>query len=116
MTNKAELIANQNDLFRKSIGLPIPNRPKGRYVLTQGISALDELTQTETIYRVRHFDNFDEDNNPHGERDLGKLRVNIYDILWKIDYYDENYHYGSEDPSDLSKTRRVLTIMLSCEY
>jgi Protein of unknown function (DUF3768) len=37
-------------------------------------------------------------------------------IFWKIDYYDENLEHGSEDPSDLFKTTRVLTIMLAGEY
>ena len=41
----------------------------------------------------------------HGER-----------CMWKIDYYDLAYHMGSEDPTDLTQTLRVLTILLASEY
>jgi hypothetical protein len=33
--------------------------------------------------------------------------------LFKIDYYDASMEFGSEDPADLSKITRVLTIMLA---
>jgi hypothetical protein len=37
-------------------------------------------------------------------------------VLAKIDYYDKAMHLGSEDPTDTSKTTRVMTLMLSSEY
>lgn len=36
--------------------------------------------------------------------------------LFKIDYYDASMEFGSEDPADLSKKTRVLTIMLAEDW
>ena len=37
-------------------------------------------------------------------------------LNWKIDCYDRALEYGSPDPGDAEKTRRVLTILLAEEY
>ena len=34
----------------------------------------------------------------------------------KLDYFDKELKFGSENPADPSKTTRVLTIMLAEEY
>jgi hypothetical protein len=36
--------------------------------------------------------------------------------LFEIDYYDARMEFGSEDLADLSKTTRVLTIMLAEDW
>ena len=46
------------------------------------------------------------------ERDRGNFDFEGTTVYFKIDYYDAALEYGSEDPSDASKTRRVLTIMI----
>jgi len=118
MTNKAKLIAQQNDVFRQNITKKVsPDCPiQGKYVFTQGIKTIDIFNRFEIILKVQEFNDFNENNDPHEEHDLGKFNHNGHDILWKIDYYDPDYLYGSEDPSDPSKTKRVLTTMLACEY
>ena len=67
--------------------------------------------------RVRDFDNFTEENDPYGEHDFGAFEVEgVGRIFFKVDYYDTDYSGGSDDPTDLEKTRRVLTVMLAEEY
>lgn len=36
--------------------------------------------------------------------------------MFKIDYYDLELEYGSEDPADPEQTVRVLTVMLPSDY
>ena len=119
MTDKSKIIAKQNDEFRKNMECPNDNsKVLGRYSMTQGVSSLSNFERLKTVLKIKGFNNFNEDNDPHGEHDYGQFQLenNKQDIIWKIDYYDTNYQYGSEDPADLSKTRRVLTVMFPCEY
>lgn len=103
-------IALLNDLCRIAMGLT------GRVMLTQGICALPPAVQSAICERVQTFNEFSTDNNPYGERDSGSFEYEEHRVLWKIDYYDRDLEYGSEDPSDPAQTTRVLTIMLSDEY
>ena len=48
--------------------------------------------------------------------DDAAFEYNDMKIIWKIDYYDKEYEYASEDPADITKTNRVLTVMLADEY
>ena len=65
---------------------------------------------------VARFCNFTEENDPHGEHDIGNFTLCQRTFYWKIDAYDENLEFGSEDPSDPTKTPRVLTLMLAEHY
>lgn len=64
-----------------------------------------------SISQVRRFQYY-------GEHDFGSIdHPVIGKIFWKIDYYaDSACVFGSEDPSDPTKSYRVLTIMLVFEY
>ena len=75
------------------------------------LNQLDIPTE-KLIQRVAQFDGFTEANAPHDECDVGAFEFHGYQLFWKVDAYDSNYALGSDDPTDLSKTRRVLTIML----
>lgn len=103
-------IAALNDLARRHIGI------RSKAMKTMGIMALELETQTEILEKVSTFDNFNEDNDPYKERDFGAFDHKGNSIFWKIDYYDQNLEHGSEDPTDETKTVRLLTIMLSNEY
>lgn len=59
---------------------------------------------------------FSADDDPHGERDFGVFEYQGQKLFWKIDYYDPTLSFGSEDPCDLAKTHRVLTVLLASEY
>ncbi len=102
-------IATLNDNFRKSfIG--------GQVLLTAGIAAMSSEDKANIVSMVQNFNDFTEDNNVYGERDFGSFDYKGEKILWKIDYYDLNHKYMSEDPSNPDITNRVLTIMTVYEY
>ena len=102
-------IATLNDKFRKSfIG--------GEVLLSAGIAAMSSEDKANIVSLVQNFDNFTPDNDPYGEHDFGSFDYKGEKILWKIDYYDLNNKYHSEDPSNPDITNRVLTIMTVYEY
>jgi len=103
-------IRDLNDAFRITfIG--------GRVMVTCGVDALPLPVRENIIARVRSFDDFTPDNDPHGEHDFGSFeQEGAGRVFWKIDCYDPTLTYGSDDPADPKVTVRVLTIMLASEY
>lgn len=103
----AARIAALNDAARTSfIGC--------RVVITKGIAAMDDL---DGLYaKVQSFNEFNERNNPYGERDFGSVEHEGHTVFWKFDYYDVDLLMHSPDASDPAVTCRVLTIMLAEEY
>ena len=102
-------IRSLNDAFRTML-------TGGRIVITQGIQALTKEQQIAVLRGVTNFTAFNEDNDPHGERDFGAFDVGGQKVFWKIDYYDKAMEFGSPDPADPAQTTRVLTVMKSEEY
>lgn len=88
----------------------------GRIMMTSGIAALPERDRMAVLGRVQSFADFNPDNDPHGEHDLGRFELAGRAVIWKIDYFDAAMEFGSEDPADPAQTTRVLTIMLAQEY
>ena len=98
-----------NDAFRRSfVG--------GTVVVTAGVESLPPTRRRLILAKIRAFDNFDEDNDPHGEHDFGLIEDGDVRCFWKIDYYDTEMELMSPDPADSSVTTRVLTVMLAEEY
>lgn len=121
--SQAERIARLNDLARRAMGIVCV------VVATEGILALSDADQSRLRELVETFDAFTPDNDPYGERDFGAIYQGVdgvwstlrpvdvaATVFWKIDAYDRELRFGSEDPADPAVTRRVLTIMLASEY
>ncbi len=111
----AKRIAELNDQLRARGGITCAT---GKTVLTRGIAALDPVTIAGIWSNVVIFDDFDGDNDPHGEHDYGSFEVvDVGKVIWKIDYYaDDQCDLGSENPSDPDSCFRVMTVMLAEEY
>lgn len=105
----AEKIRALNDAFRTTM-------QGGMVLLTTGIDVLPSDVKAMVIRRVATYSDFNADNDPHREHDFGSFEVAGRKIFFKVDYYDPDCQYGSEDPADPDKTCRVLTIMLAEEY
>ena len=119
-------IARLNDLARSAMGVACTA------IATDGFRTLPTADQSRVRELIETFDAFDENNNPHGERDFGCIyqltdgrwtteRPRVPDdererVFWKLDYYDRAMRFASDDAADPAVTRRVLTIMLADEY
>lgn len=84
--------------------------------MTSGINALPASVKFRILEKVRTFDAFSKENDPHHEHDFGTFEVGGHKVFFKLDYYDAAMQFGSEDPTDPSKATRVLIIMLAEEY
>ena len=105
----AERIRALNDEFRRTfVG--------GVVVITAGVEALPADERKSLLAKVRAFDAFTDDNDPHREHDFGAVDEGGVRCFWKIDLYDRNIEFGSPDPADPAVTTRVLTIMRADEY
>ena len=102
-------IAILNDNFRKTF-------TGGKVLLSAGIAAMSSEDKVNIVSLVQNFDNFTTANDPYGEHDFFSIDYKGNKIFAKIDYYDKNLQYLSEDPADASKTIRTLTIMLTEDW
>ena len=102
-------IATLNDKFRRSF-------INGEVLLSAGIAAMDAEDKANIVSLVQNFNDFNEDNDPYGEHDFGAFDYKDEKILWKIDYYDLNNQYHSENTANPDITNRILTIMTVYEF
>ena len=100
---KMEEIARRNDIARK-LGLGV----------TMTIDAA-MLPDIEGLLRhVRAYNEFTPKNDPYEAHDMGFFKWKGQDVIWKIDYYNEQLT-NCVDP--LTPTcKRIITIMLAKEY
>jgi len=108
-SERAQRIRELNDTLRQTF-------TSGQVVMTIGVASLPEDELAQLLERVRRFDEFTKDNDPHGEHDFGSIEITGQTYFFKVDYYAPDMDGGSEDPSDPAKTTRVLTVMRADEY
>jgi hypothetical protein len=98
-----------NDEFRRTfVG--------GAVMITAGVEAMPAEQRKSLLAKVRTFDAFTDDNDPHREHDFGAVDEASVRYFWKVDCYDRATEFGSPDPADPAVTTRVLTIMRADEY
>ena len=109
IVSTTDRIRSLNDDFRRTfVG--------GAVMITAGVEAMPAEQRRSLLAKVRAFDAFTEDNDPHGEHDFGAIDEGGVRCFWKIDYYDREMTMHSDDASDPTVTTRVLTVMLAEEY
>lgn len=106
---RMERIARLNDKLRE-------RGEGGMLMVTAGVRALPDFDPIELAKTLATYAAFDRENDPHGERDFGDISMFGADLFWKIDYFDLDRKFGSEDPASSAITTRVLTVMLVSEY
>lgn len=104
-----ERIRALNDQLRKTL-------TGGKAFMTTGIAALGPEAVQRLVTAIATFDDFCMANDPHGEHDFGMFEFESSSIIFKIEYFDTNFEFGSPDPADPAVTRRVITLMLADEY
>jgi len=107
--SKSARIAELNDEFRKS-------GRGGKTIMTSAVADLPSEVVSRAVVIVQTFNDFTEDNDPHGEHDFFSFEVAGEKFFWKCDYYDKEMEFGSNDPCDPDKTTRVATLMLASDY
>ncbi len=109
--------ARLNDLARTA-----PKTVNATWLATSGVATLiaEAADGTdrgiELIARLAGFTDFDEGNDPYGERDFGALELWGKSLFWKIDYYHPERDEHSSVKWSAELTRRIVTIMLVSEY
>lgn len=103
-------IARLNDAMRHG------ELEQATVVVTAGVQAWGEDFLRKVAAAVIAFDEFTEDNDPHGEHDFGAFEIDGQKLLWKIDPFDPKLERHSLDAANPHLTHRVLTIMLASEY
>lgn len=85
-------------------------------MITPSVDEMPDSVKAEALVQVANFRHFTKDNDPHGEHDFGAFELVGRKFFWKIDYYDKQCEFGSENPADPDNTMRVLTLMLAADY
>ncbi|MEM8976182.1 MAG: DUF3768 domain-containing protein, partial [Pseudomonadota bacterium] len=119
---QAQVIAIQNDLFRRALADTLIMRKcydegiTGNVVFSNNMAARSVELQNCALQDVAAFTDFNADNDPSGDHSFGVFTVGKRRLFFKIDLYDLELDQGSELPYDPACTERILTIMDPEEY
>jgi hypothetical protein len=82
MSEHTAKIRELNDMFRRhGIGC-------GRTMMTNTVASLGIEFQLAARLKVRTFNEFSNDNDPHSEHDFGAFELEGQKVFWKIDLYE----------------------------
>lgn len=85
---------------------------RGSFYTSRGVRALGGDFMITALRAAMSDTNFTPENDPYGDHDRGFLTINGVRVWWKIDCYEKgsNFRFGSDDPTDPTKTERVMTL------
>jgi hypothetical protein len=109
MLSKSDRIRCLNDHLRTTFA-------GGLVLVSASLAEGDKDLRARVFHAVREFSEFDPDNDPYHEHDLGFFDVEGERYFFKVDYYDRDAKYQSADPADPACTCRVLTIGHHSDY
>jgi hypothetical protein len=105
-------IAKINDEFREKL---VPDDFNDVFISLE-VSFLEDDELEGLKEMIRKYNNFNDDNDPYGEHDMGSLTYNSRTYFFKIDYFKlGNFNEGA-DPYQEKEVSRVMTIMHASEY
>lgn len=78
------------------------------------VFSMDTGRRHAVLDAMAEYTNFKAENDP--EHKFGRIVMRGEEFHFKIDYYAPGMKQGSEDPGDVTKTRRVLNLTHSSEY
>ncbi len=114
-TARARRIAALNDRLRQEPH----NRALGQVLMSAGVVACGDDFKRQTLKALAAMTpkDFKRGNDPYKERDFHSFRVGERLCYFKIDYFAKgDLRCASDDPTNIEKTERVMTIMLADEY
>ena len=113
---RSEKIAALNDELRKDP----TNRERDFMTMTSGVAALGPEFWLRVVGKIASLEpkDFDQCNDPYGERNFNAFDVDGHRLYFKIDYYQKgtNNTAGAETPENPETTDYLLTVMLREEY
>ena len=112
--SRTEQIAELNDRARHGLdnGARVTFTTNLLNELSDGSRRGDVVAQARIMIAMREC-NFSDDSP---ERDMAWFEVDGVRGMMKIDYYDANFEWGSENPANAAETRRAITLMKPEDY